>query len=208
MNSPNRSLPARRSPMGLVLVVGLHALFVYALITGLGLNRSLTLEPPPLDLLAPPEHKVTYEPPPARLDPTLVPPVPVDFPLPPLIIEDAPDLVDDTAPAQTVPQGSGTADLSAWIAARVDPRHPLSQPPYPPSAIRNNQEGTLTLALLVRPDGRVAQATVARSSGIPVLDEAAVLEAKRRWKLLPAMRGSAAVEGWTNLKVVFRLDQR
>ena len=49
---------------------------------------------------------------------------------------------------------------------------------------------------------------MARSSGVSVLDEAAVMEAKRRWKLLPAMRGSAAVEGWTSLKVVFRLDQR
>ena len=39
MNSLNRSLPTRRSPMGLALVVGLHVLFVYALIEGLGLNR-------------------------------------------------------------------------------------------------------------------------------------------------------------------------
>ena len=82
------------------------------------------------------------------------------------------------------------------------------QPPYPPSEIRSGHEGTLTLELLVRTDGKVIDARVRKSSGFPMLDEAAVNEAKRRWKLLPATRGGVAVEDWTRLSVVFRLDQR
>lgn len=207
MNRLNPTLTTRHSPMGLALVVGLHAVFVYALIAGLGLNRSLTQESPPIRLIPQPDPLPSSEPPPATADPDLSSAFAVEVPIPDFRIED-PVAVADPVPTVPVSQGSGTAVAVPFLGPRVDPRHPLSRPPYPASSIRKEEEGTLTLAVLVGPDGRVNDAKVTLSSGFPALDEAAVIEAKRRWKLLPAMRGSAAVEDWTRLKVVFRLDQR
>ena len=66
----------------------------------------------------------------------------------------------------------------------------------------------MTLSLRVGVDGRINEAVVLRTSGYERLDRAAVEEAKRRWRLLPAMRGETPIEEWMSLRVVFRLDQR
>lgn len=194
--------------MGLALVVGLHVLFVYALIAGIGIKSPLQKESridarvidepqrPPDDL------------PPMPSDPTQIIQVDTVLPVPRITIDDAVTTVVDPQPATPTDLGSGTAETTpAWISARVDPRHPLSQPPYPAIETRAGHEGTLTLALLISVDGRVADAKVTKSSGFPLLDQAAVNEAKRRWRLLPATRGGSAVEDWTMLRVVFRLDE-
>lgn len=208
MNPLNQALSARRPSMGLVLVVGLHALFIYALIAGLGFHRPAPQKEPfeGRIILEPPEAPVArpFTPP----DPRQVLHFPVENPIPLPRIDDAVTSVDLPV-ERSVDSGPGTAEVApAFVAARVDPRRPLTQPPYPPSEIRSGHEGTLTLELLVRTDGKVIDARVRKSSGFPMLDEAAVNEAKRRWKLLPATRGGVAVEDWTRLSVVFRLDQR
>lgn len=209
MSILNQTTATRRSPMGLGLVVALHLFFAYALIVGLELKPST--EVPPSDVTArfiDPEPRPRIEPV-ANPDPTLHPPIVTD-PLPPLPVINL-DESDDTRLITSPPSSgneSGSGELSPTItAARVDPRHPLSQPPYPAASIRNEEEGTLTLTLLVRTDGRVGDARVVLSSGHQRLDIAAVEEAKRRWRLQPAMRGNIPVEQWLTLKVIFRLDQ-
>jgi len=58
-------------------------------------------------------------------------------------------------------------------------------PEYPTSAARNKEAGTTTLDACVTVDGRLADITVARSSGSQTLD-AATLDWARHAKYLPA----------------------
>ncbi len=77
-------------------------------------------------------------------------------------------------------------------------------PDYPAEARRKHQEGTVILRVIIEPDGRVAGATVARSSGFELLDRAA-LDAARVWRFLPARDGDAAVRCTADLPVEFVL---
>ena len=97
---------------------------------------------------------------------------------------------------------------AVMTAAAIDPRSPLTQPPYPPAALRAGIEGSLALEVLVGPDGRVRDARVLRTSGSSILDQAAVDEARRHWKLRPATRDGVPFEQWYTLRVVFHLQSR
>jgi len=83
---------------------------------------------------------------------------------------------------------AGDADgLRAWC--RICPA-----PEYPERAIRQGWQGTVDVSLRVAGDGSVEAASVGRSSGIALLDEAAVTVARRSRFSLPAggegLRGS------------------
>jgi protein TonB len=115
---------------------------------------------------------------------------------------------NDTSIGTDTRVDSGTALPEAKIVGvRTDTRHPLSQPPYPPIAIRLSEEGTGVVAVWVLPDGRVGDVRMERSTGSPRLDSAALAEA-RRWRMLPATRDGAPFAQWHSVRVVFRLDNR
>ena len=78
-------------------------------------------------------------------------------------------------------------------------------PPYPPLAIRLGQEGTVMLRLAISPQGVVTDAAVARSSGYPLLDEAARVWVLAHWRYQGAVRGGAAAPATTTIGVVFDL---
>ena len=78
-------------------------------------------------------------------------------------------------------------------------------PRYPDAARRLGQEGTVTLRVLVTADGIPARVALERSSGSAHLDGAA-LERVRNWRLRPARQGSAPVESWVIVPIVFRLE--
>jgi TonB family protein len=59
------------------------------------------------------------------------------------------------------------------------------KPTYPGFALRNRQQGTVTVRVTVDPSGAVVEATIASSSGFTLLDDAAVKTVKERWKWLP-----------------------
>jgi protein TonB len=120
-----------------------------------------------------------------------------------------PITTDDRPPRLVGPTGfgSGTAEPEPVISpARVDPHHPLTQPPYPMAARRGDEQGALIIDILVGADGRVRDAKVSQSSGFNQLDQAALSEAKQHWHLKPATRNGAPFEQWLTLKVVFRLE--
>ncbi|HEY6126382.1 MAG TPA: energy transducer TonB [Steroidobacteraceae bacterium] len=92
--------------------------------------------------------------------------------------------------------------------ARPDPRYPLSRPQYSARMIREGNQGNIDLEVYVLPNGRVGDARVVKSTGFEELDLAALAEAKRNWRLLPATRDGVAVAQWHRLRVTFKLNER
>lgn len=79
------------------------------------------------------------------------------------------------------------------------------KPPYPLAARRQGVEGRVLLAAHVRADGSCAEVRLKHSSGHGQLDRSA-LDTVRRWRFLPARRGSASVDSWVEIPVSFRLE--
>ena len=91
----------------------------------------------------------------------------------------------------------------------TDPTRPptfAGNPPprYPEAARQRGWQGTVLLKLNVNEAGEVARVEVARSSGYPVLDGAAVI-AVRRWRGTPATRNGQPVATVEYLPIQFRL---
>jgi protein TonB len=193
-----------------LLVVGaIHLAVIWALINGLHVRAGAAIQPaditaeflrqdrPPPEPVIAPEHPRTIEftaqplPMPEHIninintdsDMAITPPPAVEF--------------QDPGQPETVVTG-----------AAVDPRHPLTQPDYPMSARRLDEQGKVALSVLVGTDGHVLEVKVAQSSGSPRLDQAAVNEARAHWRLRPATRNGVPFEQWLTLGVVFRLENR
>jgi protein TonB len=100
----------------------------------------------------------------------------------------------------------GSAEVVPTIVnVRADPRYPLTHPPYPPSDRRLGNEGSVDIEIYVLPDGRVGDARVIRSSGFERMDQSALDEARRRWRLMPATRDGEPFAQWHRLRVKFEL---
>jgi TonB family protein len=94
----------------------------------------------------------------------------------------------------TGPRQAIIADARACVA-----------PPYPVSASRNGESGTVQLALLVTNDGRVIESKVHKSSGSPDLDRAARKALSQcRFKAPGTDRQAEPV--WAMMEYVFSLD--
>ena len=118
-------------------------------------------------------------------------------------------------PTEAMPQGefgeetTGSAVVQPEIVGvRHDPRYPLTRPPYSARMIREGNQGAIDLEVYVLPNGRVGDARVVKSTGFEELDLAALAEAKRHWRLLPAMRDGVAIAQWHRLRVTFKLNQQ
>ncbi len=113
-----------------------------------------------------------------------------------------------------VPGGTGTASapggtpqaMEPIIGPRYDVAYLKNAPPqYPPVARRLKLEGTVTLRVLVSMEGRPQRVSLQRSSGVGMLDEAA-LKAVQGWSFVPAHRGNDAIATEVNVPVRFRLQ--
>lgn len=92
------------------------------------------------------------------------------------------------------------------IEAKVDPRFTgAMQPPYPPSMQRLGAEGFVSVRVLIGVDGRVKDASIAESSGQVAFEQAALQQALRKWRFMPATRDGVQVESWRTLTVRFRM---
>jgi protein TonB len=161
----------------------------------------------------PPEPVVTPTPTPsANLAPV---PLPVEAapraPTPPAVQRPV-----EPAPASAQPSLALAAPAAAPAAPpapsqRIEPPSfglaYLNNPPpeYPAAARRMQLEGTVLVRVLVGVDGDPRELSVARTSGAPVLDEAA-LRAIRRWRFVPARRGDTPIAHWAEVPVQFRLQ--
>jgi TonB family protein len=79
------------------------------------------------------------------------------------------------------------------------------KPPYPKSARRRGQEGTVLLRVLVLEDGKVGEIELAGPSGYTVLDESA-LKAVKKWIFIPGKNGGEDISSWVEVPIKFQLD--
>ena len=164
------------------------------------INVELTSDPlPPVNPASPP--------------PNLLQPLPltkpaVVSPAPPMmaVAEPSPTIafaVPVQAPARVVPVNEAAYRTSkAQPVAESAPAPLVSQPltfgqgegkqpapDYPRQALREGQEGVVTVRMTVREDGRVLAAAASSPSPWPLLNDAAVRVVKSRWRFAPgAMR--------------------
>jgi TonB family protein len=89
------------------------------------------------------------------------------------------------------------------MAAKVDTSKPTPVI-YPVAAQRAGEEGTVVVDVFVPQSGKPQRFHVAKSSGYPDLDDAAVATALN-WKYVPAFRDGDSVSEWAAVQVVYKL---
>lgn len=99
-------------------------------------------------------------------------------------------------PIQTGPMK--VADLDSKAVAIVTPR-------YPVESRRKREQGTVVLAVTLGLDGSVAAVAIARTSGFGRLDKAA-LDAVRRWRWSPTVRGGEPIPVTGTVDIPFVLQ--
>ncbi len=203
-----RKSPAQRYS-GIALVIGLHVVVVYLLASGLGKTVVQVITGPIETKVIEEVQAKPDEPPPPP--PKLETPPPEFVPPPEIIIASDPAPATSTAITQVqnkvVTPPPPPQPKVEVTQPRSDPRRPNSQPPYPTVSKRLGEEGVVTLQLYVTKNGRVSEAKVQKSSGFPRLDEAAVREALRNWRFIPAKRGDETIDAWYSINVRFELKR-
>lgn len=191
-----------------VLIVALHAGMYYVLNSGLS-QHLVDVVLGPIETRMIEEAPDTDEPPPPpppkiETPPPFVPPPEVSIELPAETTQStAIQTVTNVRP--TAPPPPVAQPTVPRTAPKSDPRRPLSQPEYPPSSRRAGEAGTVILEVYVLETGRVGEARVKQSSGFPRLDEAAVREVKRSWRLVPGTENGKPVPMWGQFAVTFKL---
>jgi protein TonB len=115
------------------------------------------------------------------------------------------------APVQPLPWA-----VESIIAALAQPTAPVEilhprfrKPPepaaYPAKALALNQQGEVLVRARIDCGGTPEAVEVARGSGFPMLDEAA-LQAVRRWRFIPAQVDGTAVVATVQVPVIFHLQ--
>lgn len=125
-------------------------------------------------------------------------------------------VMDQAAPTAPAPPAT-TALPAASVTAPPAPE-PLLDPPryradylsnpppaYPLSARRRGIEGTVLVRAEVSAGGECLGAELKKTSGSDALDRAA-LEAVKKWRFIPAQRGSQAVVAWVEVPITFKLE--
>ena len=204
------------------LVAGLHALIAVGVVNMMNAKViSLPKLPEDLTVFMTPEPPAPPPPPPEPPQPMprvappdiVVPKVEVEVPPPP--IENPVQATTEVAPmpqpaqpaqAEAPAQPSNTSSNSgAMRSIALAEASGCATPEYPARAARNNDSGTVMLALLIGTDGRVANARVQKSSGSRDLDKAA-LNALSMCQFKPGMNNGVPEAGWGQIAYVWKLQ--
>ncbi len=194
------------------LVVLIHVLFVYVLASGLGKKVvEVVLGPVETRLIEELPEDDEPPPPPPEIDtpPPYVPPPEISIEIP---VDSGPTTaitnVTSERPVAAPPPPAPKPIEKAVVKtppSTVGRGARISQPEYPPASRRAGEAGTVTLKVFVLDSGRVGEVQVAKSSGFPKLDEAAVKEVQRNWRLVPGKEDGKPVSMWHTFQVTFKL---
>lgn len=150
-------------------------------------------EPRPIETPPPPIGKIT-----APVTPLTPIPPREDF-----VVTDTGPITGGTGIAILPPVEPLPPIVPVYKGPRLDPRHANAlQPAYPPGAIRNGLQGSVTVRVLIGADGRVKQVEPVSSAGDDFL-AATRKQALAKWRFLPATRDGVPVEGWREMTVKF-----
>ena len=207
--------PAKNSKRmaAFALVVIIHVLFVWVLASGLG-KKVVEV------VMGPVETRLIEELPDQEDEP---PPPPPEIETPPPYVpppEISIDIPVDTGPSTAIsnvtserPVAAPPPPVAKPVERKVVKTPPstqgrgarITQPEYPPASRRAGEEGTVQLQVFVLESGRAGEVKVAKSSGFPKLDEAAINEVKRNWRFVPGKEDGKPVSMWHTFAVTFRL---
>ena len=226
-----RIAPPRLSTGMLAAVILVHAGILASILSLPKTTQSIT---PPVPLyvrlieaataqpeLAPPPVPPRLQPPPT---PSVPPPVLAAPPAPLRPIPEAVKAVRQPQPAEPVrpevsrpePQPAPTPTPAPATVEAPKPAPPVTQPrfnadyldnpkpPYPGISRRMGEEGEVRLRVHVDPAGNAQQIEIARSSGFPRLDQAA-LDTVKQWRFIPARQGEQPIAAWVIVPIQFSL---
>ncbi len=180
MNFAESQRNPKKHPTGLLIVVGMHVLLGYALVSGLGkkvvdvvkVTETKVIDAPPPPPPPPPKE---LPPPPKNLPPppVYVPPPPVDVTPPPVQPQIATTNVMPPPPApephvQAPPPPPAPPAPAAAVHARpavINANDPACRPEYPAAALRASATGTTRIKFTVDAAGKVVSAEIVGSSG-------------------------------------------
>lgn len=210
----------RKNTTGMILVAAVHAaLALYAATHNkvtIFRPAEVVLDLPQKQLPPPPKVEYTELPMDPLVKPVVVaPPLPDDVPLaqdpPPVLARPQPEVVPADPPPRgragpdAGDKGLGAQKAPVHVAAVVDASQ-CARPDYPAASLRNGESGTVTLALLVGTDGRVAESKVERSSGFKALDRAAQV-GLGLCRFKPGTVDGVPQQSWTRMQYVWSLDE-
>jgi protein TonB len=195
--------PSSSRFIGIALIVALHAVLIYALVTALA-RRNVELAHAPI------ETKIISEAPPAVIEPPppppqFAPPPPPAFVPPPEVNVATPPATSSAPTAITVAKPPPGASGPVEVAPKIDLAH-SSQPPYPQQSRALGEQGSVILKVLVDVEGRVLDSQLVQSSGFPRLDQAALAGMKTNYRFMPGTVDGKPQQMWYTLKFNWKLE--
>jgi protein TonB len=221
-------MPAHRklSNAMLLVVVLLHSALFY-----LAVNAQVeppTIEQPETPMLvslvenpapevtapepAPPEPKPVVKkvvPKPKKIEPTPVPEVAQSAPTPPVTVPEpvkvAEQVTQPEPPSQVVEKPQPPKEEPV-IEPKFGAAYLKNPPPdYPTLSRRVGEQGRVLLRVLVSEQGTPQSVELESGSGYSRLDQAA-LDAVKKWRFVPARKGSQAISAYVLVPLKFSLD--
>ena len=208
----------RMIALGVVAII--HIVFGYALITGLALKVFKKIVAPieavQVKEEAPPPEEPPPPPPKEQEIPPYVPPpevtVQTDSPPPPTITTQT--RVETPAPRFVPAPPAPVAQPPAPPAAPAGPTQrasanarvfEVSEDDYPPSSLRAEEEGVVSVTVQIDATGRVSACNVTASSNFPKLDERTCKIAQSRWRFKPALQEGKPVEDTISKRIRWQI---
>jgi periplasmic protein TonB len=191
------------------VVVAAHGALVFILATSFGLVPKDAV-PPDVTLVPVDDPPIIDDDPPPLIGPSLTSERP-QLPAPenPPVDNSSENVIGaELVEPDRIVTETGPGSGPVITGAAVDPRRPLSQPPYPARLQREGVEGAVDVEVFVQPDGRIGDARIVRSSGYAEFDQVTLDEARRRWRMVPATADGRPITQWYRLRVKFKLTNR
>ena len=206
--------------VSIVIVAIVHVLLGYVIITGLAYNVvkqsvedlktfDVEEEPPPPEELPPPPPDALPPPPQVSAPPPLVrtitaPPLIQTTPnIQPVIITPR---ADPVPPAPPRPAAPPPPRISQAAQAKGSLTSLFSNDDYPQAAIRNEEQGTTAVRLVIGTDGRVSGCDISSSSGSSSLDSTTCSVIRRRARFTAAKdQNGAPIEGTFSQRIRWEL---
>ncbi len=198
----------------IAFIVLFHLALGWGIVHGMKMNVISILKPRIVDIVPIPPEVKKIEPEPLIKPPTPMNPPPTVFiPRPEVLVEPTePPVIADPV---IVPPVTDHSDRRVRddkvkddkiVVAKHEPirigavvdANACIKPAYPTNAVRNGEEGTVSLAMLIGIDGRVVDAKVEKSSGYQDLDKAARLGLSL-CKFKPGSIDGVPQQAWTKI---------